>query len=283
VREGAVAEVTVGATLRAAGARLAAVSQTPRLDAELLLAETLGWRRERLLLDRDTLIDEHAARRFEALLARRGEREPVAYLLGRRGFRHLTLAVDPRVLIPRPETELLVETALDLAEGATVLDVGTGSGAVALALKHERPDLQITATDVSGAAVEVARANAASLDLDVSFRIADLLSGVGRLPDAVLANLPYVPDETALMADVEAYEPVSALRGGTDGLAVIRRLLGDIGSRAPVERPGWIGLEIGSDQGAAVAALVTAAGYRDVAVRRDLAGLDRVVVGAAGE
>jgi release factor glutamine methyltransferase len=283
VREGAVAEVTVGAMLRAAGARLAAVSQTPRLDAELLLAETLGWRRERLLLDRDTLIDENAARRFEALLARRGEHEPVAYLLGRQGFRHLTLAVDPRVLIPRPETELLVETALDLAEGATVLDVGTGSGAVALALKHERPDLRITATDVSGAAVEVARANAASLDLDVSFRVADLLSGVRGPPDAVLANLPYVPDETALMADVEAYEPVSALRGGTDGLAVIRRLLVDIGSRAPAERPGRLGLEIGSDQGAAVAALVTAAGYRDVAVRRDLAGLDRVVVGAAGE
>jgi release factor glutamine methyltransferase len=282
VSEGAVAELTVGATLRAASARLTATSETPRLDAELLLAETLGWRRERLLLDRDAGVDATARRRFEALLARRGEHEPVAYLLGRQGFRHLTLAVDPRVLIPRPETELLVESALGLAEGASVLDVGTGSGAVALALKHERPDLHVCATDASAGAVELARANADTLNLDVSFRVADLLDGTAQLPDAVLANLPYVPDDTPLMADVAAYEPVSALRGGPDGLDVIRRLVADIGSRTPGERPALLALEIGADQGSAVTALVRAAGYPTVEVRPDLAGLDRVVVGRRG-
>jgi release factor glutamine methyltransferase len=282
VGEAAVAELTVGEALRRATARLAASSDTPRLDAELLLAEVLGCGRERLVLDRERVLEGGERDRFEVLVARRRGSEPVAYLLGRRGFRHLTLAVDGRVLIPRPETELLVEAALTLPAGASVLDVGTGSGAVALALKHERPDLAVAGVDISSDAVDVARANAAALNLDVSFTVGDLLDGVSALPDAVLANLPYVPDGVALMDDVVEYEPAGALRGGPDGLDVIRRLVVAIADRPVGARPSLVALEIGSEQGPAVAALVRAAGYPSVELRRDLAGLDRVVAGSRG-
>jgi release factor glutamine methyltransferase len=182
------------------------------------------------------------------------------------------------VLIPRPETELLVEAGLVLPPGASVRDVGTGSGAVALALKHERSDLDVTGIDISADAVTVARANAARLKLDVSFTVGDLL-GEAR-PDAVLANLPYVPDQAELIDDVARYEPVGALRGGVDGLDLIRRLTGSIAARLADRRPALLALEIGADQGPAVAALVAAAGYGAVRVRTDLAGLDRLVIGA---
>ena len=271
---------SVGAALRDATARLQqASSDTPRLDAELLLAEVLDGGRERLILERDLSLDRAQVDRFDELLARREGREPIAYILGRRAFRYLTLTVDRRVLIPRPETELLVEAALGVAEGATVLDVGTGSGAVALALKHERPDLYVAGIDISPDAVTVARANAAALNLDVSFMVGDLL-GDAR-PDAVLANLPYVPDGAELIDDVARYEPPGALRGGADGLDPIRRLIGLIAARPPVGRPALLALEIGADQGPAVADLVATAGYPRVRVTTDLAGLDRLVVGSA--
>jgi release factor glutamine methyltransferase len=269
---------SVGAALRDATTRLLASSGTPRLDAELLLAEVLGWRRERLILDRDRPLDRADIERFNDLLARRQAREPIAYILGRREFRYLTLTVDRRVLIPRPETELLVEAALGLAPGASVLDVGTGSGAVALALKHERPDLDVAGIDISADAVTVARANATALNLDVSFTIGDLL-GEARA-DAVLANLPYVPDGAELIDDVGRYEPARALRGGADGLDPIRRLTGIIASRPSAARPALLALEIGADQGPMVAALVAAAGYATVRVQTDLAGLDRLVIGS---
>ena len=164
----AVAAVTVGVAISSATDRLEATGcDTPRLDAELLLAEVLGVRRERLLLDRDApLLDDT---RFVQLLARREAREPVAYILGRKGFRRIEVCVDRRVLIPRPETELLVELGLGLPTGWRVADVGTGSGAVALALKDERPDLAVRGLDLSPDAVDVARANAARLNLDVEF------------------------------------------------------------------------------------------------------------------
>jgi release factor glutamine methyltransferase len=271
---------SVGAALRDATARLRGSSESPRLDAELLLAEVLGGGRERLILDRDRPLDRARVDHLNALLARREAREPIAYILGRRAFRYVTLTVDPRVLIPRPETELLVEAGLELAQGASVLDVGTGSGAVALALKHERPDLAVVGIDISADAVEVARANATSLNLDATFRVGDLL-GNAR-PDAVLANLPYVPDGAELIDDVARYEPARALRGGADGLDLIRRLTGEIAARPPSARPSLLALEIGADQGPAVMGLVAAAGYGSVRVQRDLAGHDRIVIGSAG-
>src|SRR6202034_2056529 len=152
----------------------AAGCETPRLDAELLLADVLDVSRQRLLLDRDLVVEGPAVRAFQTAVRRRAvQREPVAYILGRRGFRRLDLAVDPRALIPRPETELLVEVGLGLPRGARVLDVGTGSGAVALALKDERPDLRLTGSDLSEDALALARANGERLGLAVSWLCAD--------------------------------------------------------------------------------------------------------------
>ncbi len=268
---------SVGDALRVGVARLAAAGcDTPRLDAEVLLGfVALGVGRERLVLDRDEPLPEPARQSFEALLARREAREPVAYILGRRAFRRLELAVDRRVLIPRPETELLVEVGLELAPGASVVDVGTGSGAVALALKDERPDLRVSGADASADAVAVARANARRLGLAVTFVVADLMTGVSA--DAVLANLPYVADGAELPPDVARYEPAEALFAGADGLDVIRRAV------AAVAGPtvGLLALELGPEQADSVSELLWDAGFAEVAVRHDLAGLARVVVGTA--
>ncbi len=162
------------------------------------------------------------------LLRRRAAREPVAYILGRRGFRHIELEVDPRVLIPRPETELLVEVALELPPGARVHDVGTGSGAVALAIADERPDLVVTASDASADAVAVARANAERLGLDVPVEHAPDLPPSARDADLVIANLPYVTEAEweGLAPEIVRYEPRSALVAGADGLSAIRSFLG---------------------------------------------------------
>ncbi|HZU40633.1 MAG TPA: peptide chain release factor N(5)-glutamine methyltransferase [Solirubrobacteraceae bacterium] len=268
------AGVTISQTLALAAADLhAAGLDTPRLDAELLLAHALGVDRARLVLDAREPIEQGAAARFEALLERRRSCEPVAYILGRRAFRRLELSVDPRVLIPRPETELLVEAGLSLPPGARVLDVGTGSGAVALALADERPDLEVWGSDASAEALEVARANAARLGLPVSFVQADLLEGVPGPFDAVLANLPYVADGEQLPADVAGFEPRLALYGGPDGLVLMRRLAGQLGA-VP-----FAALEVGLGQAAAVAWLLRGAGLHQVELARDLAGIERVVVG----
>src|SRR3954449_7920254 len=168
----------------------AAKVDSPRLDAEVLLGHALGVDRTTLWLDPDREVTGEAARWVRDAIRRRTvERVPVAYLVGHKGFRHIDLEVDQRVLIPRPETEHLVEAALELPEGAIVHEVGTGSGAVALALAQERPDLVVSGSDVSSGAVEVARANAKRLELPVDFVVADLLEGIDRA-DAVLANLP---------------------------------------------------------------------------------------------
>jgi release factor glutamine methyltransferase len=249
----------------------AAGVDSPRLDAELLLAHALGVDRARLVIDRDLVVAGPQARAFQSLVRRRAvDREPVAYLLGAKGFRHIELAVDPRVLVPRPETELLVEAALALPPGARVVDVGTGSGAVALALKHERPDLDVVATDVSADALAVARENAARLGLDVTFVQADLYEGAF---DAVLSNPPYVADGDELPPEVGRHEPAGALFAGPDGLAVIRRLI--------ARRPPFLALEVGAGQAPAVAELAREAGFEDVEALPDLAGIDRVVVARA--
>ena len=257
----------------------AAAVDTPRLDAELLLADALGVDRAALIMEPSRELPGPAARRFRDLVRRRAvAREPVAYLLGRRAFRHLELEVDPRVLIPRPETEHLVEAALTLPERARVVDVGTGSGAAALALKHERPDLEVIATEIDEGALAVARANAARLGLEVDFVQTDLLDGVeGRL-DAVVSNPPYVADRDwpALAPEIVRHEPPDALFAGADGLDLIRRLV----PAAAAARARLLALEVGAGQAPAVAQLMQASGFERVTARRDLAGIERVVVGA---
>lgn len=261
-------EVARGAaTLAAAGV------DSPRLDAELLLGSVLGVDRTRLLIDGCDPVPDAALARYDELLARRAAREPIAYILGRRDFRRLTLAVDRRVLIPRPETELLVEVGLSLPFSARVVDVGTGSGAVALALKDERPDLDVVGIDLSNGAVAVARDNASRLGLAASFVEGDLLEGMEGRFDAVLANLPYVASGAALAPEIALYEPPDALFAGADGLDLIRRLL------LQVEGVSLVALEIGVDQGDAVDDLVRAAGFGSVERLRDLAGHERVIVG----
>jgi len=257
----------------------AAGCETPRLDAELLLAEVLDVSRERLLLDRDLVVEGPAVRAFQNAVRRRAvEREPVAYILGRRGFRRLDLAVDPRALIPRPETELLVEVGLKLPRGAHVLDVGTGSGAVALALKDERPDLLLTGSDFSEDALELARLNGNTLGLEVAWLRADLLAGVPDEFDAIISNPPYVADSErgSLAPEILRHEPAAALFAGPDGLVAIRALLTQVAER---ERVRTVALEVGAGQASGVVELVRAAGFRAVRAERDLASIERVVVG----
>jgi release factor glutamine methyltransferase len=263
---------SAGEAVRRGTAALAdAGCDTPRLDAELLLASVLRVDRSRLIVDSGRELDPGADADFATLIRRRAQREPVAYILGRRDFRRISLDVDQRVLIPRPETELVVEAALTLPPGARVVDVGTGSGAVALALKDERPDLDVTGTDVSADALAVARANAARLDLDVRFVVADLLHESRY--DAVLANLPYVAQNVELQPEIARYEPTGALYAGADGLDVIRRLIDSL------DGVPFVALEVGFDQADAVQELLSDAGYGSVERLRDLAGHERVLVG----
>lgn len=258
----------------------AAGCPTPRLDGELLLAHVLGVSREDLLTDRFLTVSGPAVRAVQDAVRRRAvQREPVAYITGTRHFRHLELHVDHRALIPRPETELLVEVArARLPQGARVLDVGTGSGAVALALKDERPDLHVSASDVSEQALQLARENAQRIGLDVRWLRADLLAGIPDEHDAILANLPYVADpERAILApEITRHEPPNALFAGPDGLDCIRALIGQLAVRPRVR---FAVLEVGTGQASAVAGLIRAAGFPRVGTERDLAGVERVVVG----
>lgn len=261
----------------------AAGCESPRLDAELLLAHVLGVSRARLLIDReDLVVDGPAVRAFQNAVRRRAvEREPVAYIVGHRGFRRLDLAVDRRALVPRPETELLVEVGLGLPRGARVLDVGTGSGAVALALKDERPDLLVTGSDLSEDALELARVNGERLGLEVVWLRADLLAGVDDAFDAILSNPPYVAESErwSLAPEILRHEPAEALFSGPDGLTAIRALLAQVAARERVE---MVALEVGAGQAPAVMELARAAGFPAVRAERDLAGIERVVVGERG-
>lgn len=271
---------TVGEALAAATDALAASGAgEARLDAELMLCEATGLGRAALVARPEAAVDAAAARRFGTMLRRRLAREPLAYVLGRRGFRRIELTVDQRVLVPRPETEMLVELALELAP-RTVLDVGTGSGAVALAVADELEGVEVVATDVSPGALAVARANAERLRLAdrVRFELGSVPAEPRRF-DLLLANLPYVTEaEMATLApEVARWEPRGALVAGADGLDAIRGLTGALARGAA--SAAAVGLEVGTGQGAAVAALLAGAGYPGAEVRRDLAGHERLVVG----
>jgi release factor glutamine methyltransferase len=261
------------------GARIAIAaggSPSAQLDAELLLADALGVGRATLHADPRAPVRGLAVRRFQSHVRRRSiDREPVAYIVGRRAFRALEIAVDARVLIPRPETELLVELALELPSGACVLDCCCGSGAVALALADERRDLEVAGSDVDPDALAVARANGERLGLSVRWCRADLLDGLPDGFDAVVANPPYVEREVlaTLEPEVARHEPRRALDGGPDGLTLLRRLIVQAGAT----RAGTLILEHGAGQGDAVAAACADAGFDDVERHRDLAAIERAV------
>ena len=247
---------------------------TPRLDAEAMLASLLGTDRAALHADPQRMIDLDAAERFDEMVRRRVRREPVAYILGKAHFRQLELIVDHRVLIPRPETEMLVEVAED---GQRVLDVGTGSGAIALAIAQERAGVTVTGIDSSPGAVEVARANAEALGVKVEFLIADLV--VGGPYDLVVSNPPYVRDSEwpGLAPEITLYEPEDALLAGPDGLDVVRRL---VPAAVEVLRPGGLlAVEVGQGQSRAVEALFERSGLRLLETQRDLARIPRVARG----
>jgi release factor glutamine methyltransferase len=257
----------------------AAGVDSPRLDAELLLSLSLGVDRAQLVMHPERELEPAAARQFRELIRRRAvDREPLAYITGRKAFRHIELEVDPRVLIPRPETELLVEVGLTLPAGTHVHDLGTGSGAIALALKQERPDLVVSGSDASRDAISVAIANTRRLGIDVLFTLADWTKLPPRT-NAVLCNPPYIAehDRTTLAPELR-HEPAEALFAGEDGLDAIRTIAsGKVGW--PLEGPFLIALEVGAGQARTVEAMLGAAGLERTAVKRDLAGIERVVIG----
>ena len=266
---------TVGALLEAARRRI------DRHDAEWLLAHVLGKPRSWLFAFGDRGVDADSIARFDALVRRRDDGEPVAYLTGRRGFWTFELAVSPATLVPRPESERLVELALQrLPAGRPlrVADLGTGSGAIALALASERPLARVIATDASSDALDVARANARALHLDnVEFRQGDWFGCLrGERFDLIASNPPYIEAGDPHLDDLR-HEPAAALASGVDGLDAIRRIVAD----APVHigEQGWLLLEHGWRQGAAVRALLEAAGFADINTEQDLEGRDRVTLG----
>ncbi len=280
----------IGDLLREAAAALAAepglYDGSPRLEAELLLMQATGWSRSTLAAWPERPLDRESQGRFQALLKRRLSGEPMAYIRGRQAFWTLDLRVSPATLIPRPETELLVEIALELGPPGTALrvaDLGTGSGAVAAALASQRPAWEILAIERSAAALAVARGNFRELDLGLCRPLrAHWLAPVGdhRL-DLILANPPYVPqDDPHLQRGDLRFEPREALASGADGLDAIRLIA--VEARRCLVAGGWLVLEHGFDQGPAVRRLLCAAGLRDPRSRRDLADLERVTLARAG-
>lgn len=262
--------------------RQAATAGLERLDAQMLLLHALGRsphdRAWLIAHDRDPLPDDASAR-WTTLLQRRQAGEPVAYLLGEKAFGGLTLQVDARVLVPRPDTEVLVDWALDAlppsggSDSPRLLDLGTGSGAIALTVACRRPDAQVTATDASAAALAVAQANAQRLALPVRFAQGAWLAAVpGERFDVIASNPPYIAEGDAHLAAL-THEPITALTAGPDGLDDIRQIV----DQAPAALPpgGWLLLEHGHDQAAAVRELLETAGFEQVSSRNDLAGIAR--------
>ena len=256
--------------------------ESPRLDAELLLSATLELDRVALYVnfERPLIADELA--RYREKVRRRADREPLQYILGETEFWSLPFSVNPAVLIPRADTEVLVEEALKEIDGcSSVLDVGTGSGAIAVALAHEKPEIKVTALDCSEDALEVARGNARRNG--VVERVACLAGDLNSLPpgpfDMIVSNPPYIPsrDWEQLMPEVRDHEPRLALDGGDDGLEAYRRIA--VQALKILSPGGWLLVEVGIGQAAVVSALFKAAGLTEVVQRDDYAGIPRVVMG----
>jgi len=270
--------------------REARAANVERLDAQLLLARLLNRPRSWLLAHDDAVLDTAAAAAWHALLVRRAAGEPLAYLLGEKEFRGLMLKVDPRVLVPRPETEHLVDWALELLYGALhdraaprVIDLGTGSGAIAIAVRHAHPAADMTATDASEAALAVARDNAQRLGLAIRFAAGSWWSAVpgaaGAGFDLALSNPPYIAERDPHLAALN-HEPAAALTPGGDGLGALRAIIAGAAQRlAP---GGWLLVEHGFDQADAVEALLRAHGFASIETRADLAGQPRCSGGQRG-
>lgn len=261
-----------------------------RLEAELLLAHVLGMRRLDLYLQYDRPLTESQLETYRGYVRRRLKREPLQHIVGRVQFRHLELCVDARALIPRPETELLVEEVLRYAgertEALRALDVGVGSGAIALSIAHEAPNVTVVATDTSAAALELAGENAGRFGLSVELRSGELWAAVANDEqfDIVVSNPPYIADHerATLQPEVRDWEPAAALFGGDDGLQVIRALI----ARAPAHmRSGaLLALEIGMTQAAAVRGLIEqTTSFESIRVVRDLSGRERIITALRGK
>ncbi|PTU32829.1 peptide chain release factor N(5)-glutamine methyltransferase [Stenotrophobium rhamnosiphilum] len=269
--------MNIGQALMAAQALIEPISDSARLDAELLLGHVTGFNRAQIFMRMNESIDAATKASFDKLVARRAKQEPVAYLTGEKGFWTLTLKVGPGVLVPRPETELLVEWALEVVRDQReprIADLGTGSGAIALSIATERPDAKVIATDFSDAALAIARDNARQLGLQrVSMRNGCWLQALeGEQCNLIVSNPPYITlGDTHLQA--LRHEPLMALTDGGDGLNAIREIIA--GAPAHLLPGGWLLLEHGYDQAPAVRELLAQAGFTQIESRIDLGGHER--------
>jgi release factor glutamine methyltransferase len=256
---------------------------TARLDSEVLLAHCLGVDRLHLYLNLERPLTAEERLRYRELVRRRALREPVSLIIGRKEFWSLQFRVESGVLVPRPDTEIIVETILKVVQNIvspSILEIGTGSGAISIAVAREKPLARMFATDIDLKAAKLAAYNARNLQTEISFMVADLFSAIkrGALFDVVCSNPPYIPDEILPTLDPEInYEPWTALKGGPDGLDVIRKII--------LEAPNFLApgallvLEMGSDQEDAVRGLMEDAGFKSIESIQDLSGKPRVVKG----
>lgn len=277
--------MTVGEALMWAQTLIEPMSDSPRLDAELLLGHLKGWNRAQIFMHLNDVLDAETQAAFDKLVKRRAKQEPVAYLTGEKGFWTLTLKVGPGVLVPRPETELLVEWALEVLRDQSaprIADLGTGSGAIALALATERADAQVIATDFSDEALVIAQDNARQLGLErVSFRSGSWLAPLeGERCHLIVSNPPYIRRDDEHLQSLQ-HEPLSALTDGGDGLNAIREIIAS--SPEHLQPEAWLLLEHGYDQAPAVRELLVKAGFTQIESRVDLGGHERCTGGRMAE